>query len=92
MKLPRNFIDINMALSREHNQPKRYVQDLLGERATDVLSLLQDENTSIFVCGLKGMEEGVINAFRDMAQKAGLAWPDLHTQLRQQGRLHFETY
>src|SRR3546814_9390277 len=59
MNLPKDFIDINLALSREQGQPKRYVQDLIRERAADVLALLDSENTCIYVCGLKGMEDGV---------------------------------
>lgn len=89
MKLPENFIDINLALSREPDQPKRYVQDAMRERAVDVAALLADENTYIYVCGLKGMEAGVLQALRDVA---GAGWDALHAQLRAQGRLHVETY
>lgn len=89
MKLPKDFIDINLALSREPDQPRRYVQDALRERAADVAVLLADENTYIYVCGLKGMEEGVLQALRDVA---GTGWDALHAQLREQGRLHLETY
>jgi elongation factor G len=32
-KLPKDFIDINLAYSREPGQPKRYVQDLMRERS-----------------------------------------------------------
>src|SRR3546814_19605864 len=35
MNLPKDLIDINLALSREQGQPKRYVQDLIRERAAD---------------------------------------------------------
>ncbi|MCC6195209.1 MAG: benzoyl-CoA 2,3-epoxidase subunit BoxA, partial [Burkholderiales bacterium] len=42
MKLPRDFIDINLAFSRVPNEPKRYVQDLIRERAADVARLLRD--------------------------------------------------
>ena len=62
MKLPKDFIDINLAFSRTPGAPKRYVQDLLRERAADVAALLADANTSVFVCGLKSMEEGVAAA------------------------------
>src|SRR5690606_24469699 len=65
MNLPKNFIDINLALSREPNQPKRYVQDLMRERSQDVMQLLDDSETCIYVCGLKGMETGVLEALRD---------------------------
>lgn len=92
MKLPRDFIDINLALSRDAAQPRRYVQDLIRERAADVLTLLQDPNTCIYVCGLKGMETGVLDALRDVVVQSGEDWTILHDVLRREGRLHFETY
>ncbi len=92
MKLPRDFIDINLALSREPGQPKRYVQDLLRERAAQVCGLLADRNTCIYVCGLKGMEVGVLDALREVVVQSGEDWSILHEALRREGRLHFETY
>jgi len=92
MKLPRDFIDINLALSREASKPRRYVQDLIRERAAAVLELLHDTNTCIYVCGLKGMETGVLDALRDVVIESGRDWPTLHEVLRREGRLHFETY
>lgn len=92
MKLPRDFIDINLALSRETGQPKRYVQDLIRERAASVRELLADCNTCIYVCGLKGMEVGVLDALRDVTVQGGQDWSILHDALRREGRLHFETY
>ena len=90
--LPKDFIDINFAFSRTPDQPKRYVQDAMRERAADLLPLLQDSNCYFYVCGLKSMEEGVVLALRDVAQAAGLDWEGITTALKQQGRLHLETY
>jgi len=91
-KLPKDFIDISFAFSRTAGQPKRYVQDLLRERAADLVPLLQDPNTYIYVCGLKSMEEGVVMALRDVVQHAGLNWDTLGQSLKREGRLHLETY
>ncbi len=90
--LPKDFIDINLALSREPDQPKRYVQDRIRERSTDIRKLLEDPDTYIYVCGLKGMEAGVLEALKDVVNDGGNTWTDVHTQLKSQGRLHFETY
>ena len=90
--LPRDFIDINFAFSRTPGQPRRYVQDAMRERAADLLVLLQDPQAYFYVCGLKAMEEGVVLALRDIAQAAGLDWDTLGAALRQQARLHLETY
>jgi benzoyl-CoA 2,3-dioxygenase component A len=90
--LPKDFIDTEFAFSREAGKAKRYVQDALRERAADVAACLKDENTFFYVCGLKGMEEGVLMALRDIAQNAGLDWESLGDSLKKEGRLHLETY
>jgi len=90
--LPKDFIDINLAFSRTPGQPKRYVQDLLHERAVDLVPLLADPNAHFYVCGLKAMEEGVVLALRDVAANAGLEWETIGPTLKREGRLHLETY
>ena len=90
--LPKDFIDSNFAFSRAVGQPKRYVQDLIRERAADVAPLLADPDCFFYVCGLKSMEEGVVLALREVAQNAGLDWANVAADLQQHGRLHLETY
>jgi benzoyl-CoA 2,3-epoxidase subunit A len=90
--LPKDFIDINLAYSRETDQPKKYVQDLMRERALDLAPLLADSNTYFYVCGLKAMEEGVVLALKEIAEQQGLNWDSVGTSLKQSGRLHLETY
>ena len=90
--LPKDFIDINLAFSRMPGTPKRYVQDVMRERAADLRLLLADANTHFYVCGLKSMEEGVLLALRDIARDGGLDWNVLGRQLKDEARLHFETY
>ncbi len=90
--LPKDFIDNNFAFSRTPGQPKRYVQDLMRERAADLAALLADANAYFFVCGLKAMEEGVLLALRDIASGAGLDWEATAATLKRMGRLHLETY
>ncbi|MGY8524774.1 benzoyl-CoA 2,3-epoxidase subunit BoxA [Paracidovorax citrulli] len=90
--LPRDFIDINLAFSRVPGEPKRYVQDAMRERVADLAPLLADPDTYVYVCGLKAMEEGVVLALRDVAEQSGIAWEPLAAALKEQGRLHLETY
>ncbi len=92
MNLPKDFIDINFAFSRTPGQPRRYVQDAMRDRAREVGALLEDPNTFIYVCGLRGMEDGVLAALQAAATTHGLDWDALHAELRQAGRLHLETY
>jgi benzoyl-CoA oxygenase/reductase BoxA protein len=83
VNLPKDFIDTTLAFSRTAGQPKRYVQDAMRERATDVGQMLRDDNTFIYVCGLKGMEDGVLQALRDIA--VGCIWRPID---RIPGKIH----
>jgi benzoyl-CoA 2,3-dioxygenase component A len=90
--LPKDFIDINLAFSRTPNEPKKYVQDAMIERAKDVASLLKNPNTYVYVCGLKAMEDGVMKALEQIIEQDGLNWNEFGNQLKLEGRLHLETY
>jgi benzoyl-CoA 2,3-dioxygenase component A len=61
-------------------------------RAADLAALLTRETTHIYVCGLKGLEAGVDDAFTRIASAEGLDWPALRARMREAGRYHVETY
>ena len=92
LKLPKEFIDINFAFSRVPGQSKTYVQDRIRERGADVARLLGEANCYVYICGLKGMEQGVDEAFRDACREQGMDWEALRPALRREGRYHIETY
>ena len=91
-KLPKDFIDIHFAYSRTPGEPKRYVQDAMREAAPQLAALLQDPQTHFYVCGLKAMEDGVLQALQDIAVGAGMDWVSVAATLKQEGRLQLETY
>jgi sulfite reductase alpha subunit-like flavoprotein len=92
MNLPRDFIDVNLALSRAPDAPHRYVQAAISERGDEIAALLRDERTHIYVCGVRGMEAGVLDALRAAAARHALHWESVHARLVRDGRLHLETY
>jgi benzoyl-CoA 2,3-dioxygenase component A len=92
LKLPKDFIDINFAFSRVADKPKQYVQDVIRARGEKVFRMLQDDNCYVYLCGLKGMETGVIEAFRDICEQYGEDWNKLKPELVAKSRLHIETY
>jgi benzoyl-CoA 2,3-dioxygenase component A len=92
LKLPKDFIDINFAFSRVADKPKQYVQDVIRARGEKVFRMLQDDHCYIYLCGLKGMEAGVIEAFRDVCHEYGQDWDKLKPELVAKSRLHIETY
>ncbi len=91
LKLPPSFIDMHLAFSRVDGEPKTYVQDKLREAGPAVAELLKGD-TYLYVCGLKGMEAGVMEALRDISITAGIDWPSLHARMVTEGRFHVETY
>ena len=91
-KLPKDFIDIHFAYSRTPGEPKRYVQDAMRDASASLAELLKDPQTHFYVCGLKVMEEGVLQALQDIASGAGMDWASVAANLRQEGRLQLETY
>ncbi|NVJ93286.1 MAG: benzoyl-CoA 2,3-epoxidase subunit BoxA [Methylocystaceae bacterium] len=91
-KLPDSLIRKELCFSREADQPKEYVQDRILKCADDVAAWLKDDQTFIYLCGLKGMELGVEEAFAKTCRDHGLDWPALRNKMRESGRYHVETY
>ncbi len=92
MKLPDSLIDRELVFSRLEGKPKEYVQDRMRARSADIARLLASEHTFVFVCGLKGMEQGVDEAFSAICEENDLDWPALSAAMRRNGRYHIETY
>jgi benzoyl-CoA 2,3-epoxidase subunit A len=92
MKLPKELIDVNLAFSRQPDAPKQYVQDLIRARGADIARLLKDENSYIYICGLKAMEAGVDQAFADVCRSHDMDWSLVLPQLKAASRYHVETY
>ena len=90
-KVPAGLLDQELVFSRSGDE-KEYVQDRMLKRADDVAALLADSNTYIYICGLKGMEEGVEASFNQICADKGLDWSALRAELKSQGRYHIETY
>ena len=90
--LPETMLNIHLALSRVADQPKQYVQDLLKLQADQVVDLLRDKNTHIFICGMIAMGQEVMKVLAEIAGKSGLSWDELHHELLHSGRLQIETY
>ena len=91
LKLPPSLITKHFAFSRLPGEPRCYVQDKLREHAYAVAELLTSD-TFIYICGLKGMEAGVMEALHDVCAKTGMNWEALHQTMVNEGRFHVETY
>jgi len=91
-KLPESVLAQELVYSRLPDQPKEYVQDRIRARAGDIAALLSKDSLYIYVCGLRGLEEGVEFALAEIGRQHGLDWLGLRDRMREEGRFHVETY
>ncbi len=91
-KVPKSLLSQHLVYSRLTDRPKEYVQDRMRNQAEELVPLLRDPRTHIFICGLKGMEAGVDEALADISRGAGIDWSAAKSEMRGSGRYHVETY
>jgi benzoyl-CoA 2,3-dioxygenase component A len=91
-KVPNRLLRKHLVFSRIPGAPKEYVQDRLRVESAEIAEMFADARTHIYICGLRGMEEGVEKAFINIAESVGVSWPSLRQTLREEGRYHIETY
>jgi ferredoxin--NADP+ reductase len=93
-KYPDNF-KLTYAVSREQKNAeggKMYIQDRIAENADELWTLVQQEKTHVYICGLKGMETGIDAALTNAAAKSDVKWAEYRSQMKRAGRWHVETY
>jgi benzoyl-CoA 2,3-dioxygenase component A len=91
-KVPDKLLGKHFCYSRVPGERRVYVQDRIRSEAPAVARLLGDANTHVYICGLKGMESGVDEAFADVCRGAAMDWSALKPAMREAGRYHVETY
>jgi benzoyl-CoA 2,3-dioxygenase component A len=90
-KLPAELMETHLAFSRMPDQPRAHVQDKMRQAGAAVAELLKGD-THVYICGLKGMEEGVLDAMADICKAHGIDWSALHPRMVKEGRFQVETY
>ncbi len=90
-KIPAALLDKHLVYSRGEG-PKEYVQDRMMAEEDKVADLIADPKTHIYICGLRGMEEGVEKALTNIAESIGQQWVAMRDVMREEGRYHVETY
>jgi benzoyl-CoA 2,3-dioxygenase component A len=91
-KVPDRLLKKHMVFSRIPGADKEYVQHRMMVEQDAIAGMLTDPRTHIYICGLRGMEQGVEEAFRSIAESIGLPWDATRDALREDGRYHVETY
>ncbi|MGF1537867.1 MAG: ferredoxin--NADP reductase [Elainellaceae cyanobacterium] len=94
-KYPDNF-RLTYAISREQkNQDggKMYIQHRVAEHAAELWEMIKDKKTHTYICGLKGMEDGIDEALSAEAAKEGIDWKEYQREIKKkEHRWHVETY
>lgn len=93
-KYPDNF-ELTYAISREQKNSeggRMYIQHRVAENAERLWEMVQQGNTYVYICGLKGMEDGIDEAMATEASKAGVEWSEYRRTLKKAHRWNVETY
>ena len=83
------------AVSREQQNSegnRMYVQHRIQERAGEIFEMLKDKKSYFFMCGLRGMEPGVMEGMTKAAASQGINWDEFLTQMKAEKRWHVEVY
>ena len=89
-KVPPTLLEQHLVYSRDEG--REYVQDRMMAESDRVAELLGHPKCHLYVCGLRGMEEGVETALTSIAESVGEPWGSLRDRMREEGRYHVETY
>lgn len=71
---------------------RAHVHDRMAECGEELWKLLDDPQTYLYLCGVKGMEEPIERLLEEHALRDGISWRALHRMLQDTGRLRIETY
>ncbi|MBD1872100.1 ferredoxin-NADP reductase [Nodosilinea sp. FACHB-131] len=88
-------LKLTYAISREQQNAeggRMYIQHRVGEHAAELWELMQKPNTHTYMCGLKGMEDGIDSAMAAEASKHNVDWVEFRKQMKKEHRWHVETY
>lgn len=83
------------AFSREEKNAeggRMYVQHRLIEHGETLFNLLKQPETYLYICGLRGMEAGILEGFQEVAARQGIDWNEFFDTLKAEKRWHVEVY
>jgi ferredoxin--NADP+ reductase len=87
--------NIITAFSREEKNAKggrMYVQHRLIEHGETLFELLKKPETFFYICGLRGMEAGILEGLQEIAERQGIDWNGFFDKLKAEKRWHVEVY
>ena len=91
-KVPPALLRQELVYSRVPGAPREYVQDRMRAQPAELAALLARPGLHVYICGLRGLEDGVEAALTEVTRRHGGDWLTLRDTLREDGRFHSETY
>jgi ferredoxin--NADP+ reductase len=76
----------------EDHPEKGYVQHRMQENSEEIWEIMKRGNYSVYICGMKAIEEGTQDVFRKLAERDGIDWDTHVKDLKKQGRWNVEVY
>ncbi len=87
--------EVKLALSRVHTNSaggKIYVADLLDAETKTLVNIIKRQNFAVYICGIKGMQDAILNKLSAAFDSAGLNGAEQLAVLKASGRLNVEVY
>lgn len=84
-----------LAFSREmqtKDGKKMYIQNKVGENIEKLWEDIESGNFSLYICGLKGIEEGLDEIISAYASNKGKDWESMKKEFKKQKRWNVEVY
>jgi benzoyl-CoA 2,3-dioxygenase component A len=91
-KVPPALLRQELVYSRVPGQPREYVQDRMRAQPEELAALITRPGLHLYICGLRGLEDGVEVALSEIARLHGQDWLAIRDTMRAEGRFHSETY
>ncbi len=91
-KVPPQLLHQELVFSRVPGRAREYVQDRMRAQAETIAALLERPSLHLYICGLRGLEEGVDLVLAETGRAHDVDWPAVRNRMVSEGRFHAETY
>jgi len=71
---------------------RRLVQHKMRDNLALIWEIMKRDRFSIYICGIKGVEESIEEVFQGIAVGQGISWKELLAKYKEEKRWHVEVY
>ena len=81
-----------LSQAKTGDEEKGYVQQKVATHQKEIWDILSNGKFSLYICGLKGMEQGIEEVLSKLADQQGKNWIEMKKQFLAEGRWNTEVY